>query len=230
MFRTHHQPFTHTRLPKRDECSPEYYSKLRDSQVARKNGYGYKQTCYYPLPNGKDAYRKAIAECRDVQETIERNDRNARISSVVVTAGVHDRARDRRRDEYDSRMKRLALEQAELDEESDREEAQLQQRLTRFGVSKQRGQTTPVFVPYADASLFPQQDADPEEAPVPLRRRPPPPPADLPSMPREARGLGDRTVQDQAAIQDAIALLQRFNIPVSMPNGGKQIQPQVKCK
>jgi hypothetical protein len=72
-----------------------------------------------------------------------------------------------------------------------------------------------------------EEDSDQDVVPLPQRRRrppPPPAPADLPSVPRSSRGLGDRTVQDQAAIQDAIELLARFNIPVSMPNGGMQIR------
>ena len=228
MFRSNNQPFTHTRIPTEDECTPEYRRKLRDSQVARKNGYGYKQTCYYPLPNSKHEYKRALAECRDVQDAIERNDRNNRVSHVVTTAGMHDKARDRQRQHYDSRMQHIKRRQDEIDDESEQEDQVFQERLRKLGVPEVRGARE-----VAMARVDPQdvvtvtEDTDEEDVPLPPRRRrppPPPAPADRPSVPRSSRGLGDRTVQDQAAIQDAIELLSRFNIPVSMPNGGMQIR------
>lgn len=228
MFRSNNQPFTHTRIPTEDECTPEYRRKLRDSQVARKNGYGYKQICYYPLPNSKHEYKRALAECRDVQNAIEENDRNNCISHVVTTAGMHDKTRDRQRQHYDSRLQHIKRRQDEIDDESEREDEVFQERLRKLGVPERRGARE-----VAMGRVDPQdvvtvtEDTDQEDVPLPARRRRPPPPpvpADRPSVPRSSRGLGDRTVQDQAAIQDAIELLSRFNIPVSMPNGGMQFR------
>lgn len=231
MFRSNNQPFTHTRIPTEDECTPEYRRKLRDSQVARKNGYGYKQTCYYPLPNSKHEYKRALAECRDVQDAIERNDRNNRVSHVVTTAGMHDKQRDRQRHHYDSRMEHIKRRQDELDEESEAEDVVFNRRLKQLGVPDVRSDRDG---PVAMSSFDPrniitvEEDSDQEVVPLPQRRRRPPPPppanADRQGVPTNSRGLGDRTVQDQAAIQDAIELLSRFNIPVSMPNGGMQIR------
>jgi hypothetical protein len=227
MFRTHHQPFTHTRIPTDREATPQYIRKLRDSQVARKNGYGYKQTVYFPLSNNKREYRLELQECRDVQEAIERNDRNARLSSAVTTNMQNKTARQRSRKEYEKRASDSKRQLQEIDAESDREDAQLNRYLKKERVPVVRGARNTEFQDYDEGDIT-HSESEPEEVEdpqPPYRRRPPPQRADdRPSKPREARGLGDRTVQDQAAIQNAIEMLRGFGIDVPMANGGMQIR------
>jgi hypothetical protein len=224
MFRSHHQPFTHTRIPTDREATPQYIRQLRDSQVARKNGYGYKQVVYFPLSNNKREYQAQLRECRDVQQAIELNDRNRRISSAVTTSMQNNTARDRLRKDYEKRSADLAKEMQQMDVESDEEDARMQRYLKKERVPAVRGVLDHGMVQYHPRDILPSESEPEEEVAQPRSRmrRPPPQADDRPSMPREARGLGNRTVQDQAAIQNAIEMLSRFGIDVPMANGGMQ--------